>query len=147
MIHFLLQKSQHLRLLFIKQYMNSNRVLPKCIKKKQKNKKQKRKTQTWVQNVDPNIHLICQNSKIELSHLCYSLSIVCCSAFQYLIKQEFYVGTFFQLVCSFCVHSRYIHNRLGCDLWFWMNIYWVPNNKTILSIYIFLEEKKALVGS
>ena len=66
---------------------------------------------------------------------------------QYLIKQEFYVGTFFQLVCSFCVHSRYIHNRLGCDLWFWMNIYWVPNNKTILSIYIFLEEKKALVGS
>ena len=55
MMHCLLQKSQHLRLLFIKQYMNSNRVLPKRFKKKKK-KKQIRKTQTWVQNVDPNIH-------------------------------------------------------------------------------------------
>ena len=53
MMHCLLQKSQHLRLLFIEQYMNSNHVLPKRVKKK----KTKRKTQTWVQNVDPNIHL------------------------------------------------------------------------------------------
>ena len=46
--HYLLQKSQHLRLLFIEQYMNSNRVLPKRVKKKKKKKKkeQKRKTQT-----------------------------------------------------------------------------------------------------
>ena len=58
MMHCLLQKSQHLRLLFIEQYMNSNHVLPKRVKKKKKkNKKQKRNTQTWVQNVDPNIHL------------------------------------------------------------------------------------------
>ena len=49
------QKSQHLRLLFIEQYMNSNRVLPKRVKKKKK--KKKRKTQMWEENVDPNIHL------------------------------------------------------------------------------------------
>ena len=47
MMHCLMQKSQHLQLLFIEQYMNSNRVLPKRIKKKKKKKqKQKRKTQT-----------------------------------------------------------------------------------------------------
>ena len=46
MMHCLLQKSQHLRLLFIEQYMNSNRVLPKRVKKKKKKKEQKRKTQT-----------------------------------------------------------------------------------------------------
>ena len=34
MMHCLLQKSQHLRLLFIEQYMNSNRILPKRVKKK-----------------------------------------------------------------------------------------------------------------
>ena len=55
MMHYLLQKSQHLRLLFIEQYMNSNCVLPKRVEKKKK-QKQKRKTQTWIQNVDPNIH-------------------------------------------------------------------------------------------
>ena len=33
-MHCLGQKSQHLRLLFIEQYINSNRVLPKCVKKK-----------------------------------------------------------------------------------------------------------------
>ena len=57
LMHCLLQKSQHLRLLFNEQYMNSNCVSPKCVKKKKK-KEQKRKTQTWVQNadVDPNIH-------------------------------------------------------------------------------------------
>ena len=37
-MHCFRQKSQHLRLLFIKQYMNSNRVLPKRVKKKKKNK-------------------------------------------------------------------------------------------------------------
>ena len=47
MMHCLLQKSQPLRLLFIEQYINSNRVLPKRVKKKRKEKKeQKRKTQT-----------------------------------------------------------------------------------------------------
>ena len=44
MMHCLLQKSQHLRLLFIEQYMNSNHVSPKHVKKKKK--EQKRKTQT-----------------------------------------------------------------------------------------------------
>ena len=39
-IHCLRQKSQHLQLLFIKQYMNSNRVLPKRVKKKKKPKTQ-----------------------------------------------------------------------------------------------------------
>ena len=43
MMHCLRQKSQHLRLLFIEQYMNSNHVLPKRVKKK---KEQKRKSQT-----------------------------------------------------------------------------------------------------
>ena len=37
--------SQHLRLLFNEQYMNSNRVTPKRVKKKKKGTK----TQTWVQ--------------------------------------------------------------------------------------------------
>ena len=37
------QKSQHLRLLFIEQYMNSNRVLPKRVKKKKKKKNAKRR--------------------------------------------------------------------------------------------------------
>ena len=48
MMHCLLQKSQHLRLLFIEPYMNSNRVLLKRVKKtkKKKKKEQKRKTQT-----------------------------------------------------------------------------------------------------
>ena len=41
MMHCLLQKSQHLRLLFIEQYMNSNRFLPKRVKKKKKKKKPK----------------------------------------------------------------------------------------------------------
>ena len=57
-MHCLLQKSQHLWLLFIEQYINSNRVLPKRVKKKKNKTKQKRKTLTWVQNVDPNIHLV-----------------------------------------------------------------------------------------
>ena len=48
LMHCLRQKSQHLRLLFIEQYMNSNRVYPKRVKKKKK-KKQKRKTHTWIQ--------------------------------------------------------------------------------------------------
>ena len=58
LMHCLLQKSQHLRLLFNEQYMNSNRISPKREKKKKKKKEQKCKTQTWVQNadVDPNIH-------------------------------------------------------------------------------------------
>ena len=43
MMYCLRQKSQHLLLLFIKQYMNSNHVLPKYVEKK---KKQKHKTQT-----------------------------------------------------------------------------------------------------
>ena len=38
-MHSLRQKSQHLRLLFIEQYMNSNRILPKRVKKKKKKKK------------------------------------------------------------------------------------------------------------
>ena len=65
MMHCLLQKSQHLRLLFIEQYMNSNRVLPKRVKKKKK-QKQKRKTQTWIQKMDPNIHFIKNLSEIIL---------------------------------------------------------------------------------
>ena len=58
-MHCLRQKSQHLRLLFIKQYMNSNHVLPKRVKKI-KIKKKTRKTKTWEENVDPNIHLTLQ---------------------------------------------------------------------------------------
>ena len=50
MMHCLLQKSQHLRLLFIEQYMNSNRVLPKRVKKKKKKKaKCRRGSKTWIQ--------------------------------------------------------------------------------------------------
>ena len=60
LMHCLLQKSQHLRLLFNKQYMNSNHVSPKRVKKKKKNKNAKRRRgfKTLVQNadVDPNIH-------------------------------------------------------------------------------------------
>ena len=39
LMHCLLQKSQHLRLLFNEQYMNSNRVSPKRVKKKKKRTK------------------------------------------------------------------------------------------------------------
>ena len=54
LMHCLLQKSQHLQLLFNEQYMNSNHVSPKrVIKKKKKNKNAKRrrgfKTQMWIQ--------------------------------------------------------------------------------------------------
>ena len=50
MMHCLLQKSQHLRLLFIEQYMNSNHVLPKRVKKKKKqNAKRKHGFKTWIQ--------------------------------------------------------------------------------------------------
>ena len=53
-MHCLLQKSQHLQLLFNEQYMNSNRVSSKRKKKKKKrNKNAKRrhefKTQMWIQ--------------------------------------------------------------------------------------------------
>ena len=40
-MHCLPQKSPHLQLLFIEQYMNSNRVLPKRMKKKKKKTKNK----------------------------------------------------------------------------------------------------------
>ena len=49
-MHCLQQKSQHLRLLFIEQYLNSNRVLPKRVKKKKKRKTQLLKTQTCYPN-------------------------------------------------------------------------------------------------
>ena len=49
LMHSLQQKSQHLRLLFNEQYMNSNRVTPKRVKKKKKNKNAACETQTWVQ--------------------------------------------------------------------------------------------------
>ena len=53
MMYCLLQKSQHLQLLFIEQYMNSNRVLLKRVKKKKnkknKNAKRKRGFKTWIQ--------------------------------------------------------------------------------------------------
>ena len=62
MMYCLLQKSQHLPLLFIEQYMNSNRVLPKRVKKNKKQKKQKCKTQTWIQNVNPNIQYLMNSS-------------------------------------------------------------------------------------
>ena len=61
-MYCLRQKSQYLRLLFIKQYMNSNRVLPKRVKKNKKQKKQKCKTQTWIQNVNPNIQYLMNSS-------------------------------------------------------------------------------------
>ena len=48
-MHCLRLKSQHLQLLFIKQYMNSNRVLPKRVKKKKKRKTQTGETQTCIQ--------------------------------------------------------------------------------------------------
>ena len=51
MMYCLLQKSQHLQLLFIEQYMNSNRVLPKRVKKKKK-KKDKNAKRRRVQNAD-----------------------------------------------------------------------------------------------
>ena len=51
MMHYLLQKSQYLRLLFIEQYINSNRVLTKRVKKKKK-KKNKNAKRRQVQNAD-----------------------------------------------------------------------------------------------
>ena len=49
-MHCLRQKSQHLRLLFIEQYMNSNRVLPKSVKKKKiQNAKHRRVFKMWIQ--------------------------------------------------------------------------------------------------
>ena len=44
-----------MRLLFIKQYINSNHVLPKRMKKKKKNAKRRRGRRTWIQN----IHYMC----------------------------------------------------------------------------------------
>ena len=46
LMHCLPQKSQHLQLLFNEQYMNSNRVFPKRVKKKKKKKR------TKTQNAD-----------------------------------------------------------------------------------------------
>ena len=40
LMHCLPQKSQHLLLLFNEQYINSNRVTPKCVKKKKGTKTQ-----------------------------------------------------------------------------------------------------------
>ena len=47
LMHCLRQKSQHLWLLFNEQYMNSNHVSPKRVKKKKKKKKR-----TKTQNAD-----------------------------------------------------------------------------------------------
>ena len=44
-MHCLRQKSQHLWLLFIEQYMNSNCVLPKRVEKKNAKRRKKKKTQ------------------------------------------------------------------------------------------------------
>ena len=63
MMHCLRQKSEHLRLLFIEQYMNSNRVLPKRVKEKKKKKKTKTqnadgfKTQTCIQTSTEKLRL------------------------------------------------------------------------------------------
>ena len=46
LIHCLLQKSQHLLLLFNEQYINSNHITPKRVKKKKKKKR------TKTQNAD-----------------------------------------------------------------------------------------------
>ena len=62
LMHCLLQKSQHLRLLFNEQYMNSNHVTLDHVKKKKRTKEQKRSL--WnaeVGSVDPNIHLVFVN--------------------------------------------------------------------------------------
>ena len=76
-MHCLRQKSQHLRLLFIEQYMNSNRILPNRVKKKKK-KKKKRKTQTWEENVDPNIHLTAKKiGEINIRHEHYYFIRLC----------------------------------------------------------------------
>ena len=48
-MHCLRQKSQHLRLLFIEQYMNSNRILPKRVKKKKNAKRGRLKRRRAIQ--------------------------------------------------------------------------------------------------
>ena len=47
-IHYLRQKNQHLLLLFIKQYINSNHVFLKRVKKKIKKKKKQRRRENAV---------------------------------------------------------------------------------------------------
>ena len=61
MMHCLLQKSQHLRLLFIEQYMNSNRVLPKRVKKKKNAKR--RRVKRNIQTNAFHWHYNCGSSK------------------------------------------------------------------------------------
>ena len=62
MIHCLLQKSQHLRLLFIKQYINSNHILTKRVKKKKKKQttdvgsKRRSKHTLILADVNANMH-------------------------------------------------------------------------------------------
>ena len=51
-------KSQHLRLLFIEQYMNSNRISPKRVKKKKKKKKKNAKRKRWNADVLSKLSLI-----------------------------------------------------------------------------------------
>ena len=65
MMHCLLQKSQHLRLLFIEQYMNSNRVLPKRVKKKNKNAKHRRVSKLAHRIQDEKIHLKIRMTPID----------------------------------------------------------------------------------
>ena len=85
-MHCLLQKSQHLRLLFIEQYMNSNRVLPKRVKKKKKNKNKNKnaKRKTQIQNVNPNIHF-----DLEFNHWLFwssrALYLVFCINFIFVV--------------------------------------------------------------
>ena len=57
-MHYSLWKSQHLQLLFNKQYMNSSRITPKRVKKKKKKKKEQKRS-LWnadTASVDPNRH-------------------------------------------------------------------------------------------
>ena len=88
LMHRLLRKSQHLRLLFNKQYMNSNHVTLEHVKKKKRTKEQKRSL--WnaeVGSVDPNIHYILKpRFKFQIEDPCFvmislSLSLLTIKSF------------------------------------------------------------------
>ena len=88
LMHRLLRKSQHLRLLFNEQYMNSNHVTLEHVKKKKRTKEQKRSL--WnaeVGSVDPNIHYILKpRFKFQIEDPCFvmislSLSLLTIKSF------------------------------------------------------------------
>ena len=104
MMHCLLQKSQHLLLLFIKQYMNSNRISPKRVKKKKK----KSKTQNANRSKRRRVSKLAHNLTINLTYFTTYISI-----FFFFLDKLWLMNNYFHTYHS---HNFYFQSLAICHL-------------------------------